>query len=103
MTLAELLAAAAEELVDVSATVVPTGGVLWDRAGRAFAAARADGMSAEFRLDPAIAAAALRTPDTTHSGRGEDWVRFSPEALDDHALDRAEAWFGSAWRRAERP
>ena len=28
---------------------------------------------------------------------------FSPAELDDHALDRAEAWFGSAWRRAERP
>jgi hypothetical protein len=60
-------------------------------------------MAAEFRLDPPVAAAALRTPDTGPSRRGEGWVRFRPDVLDHHALDRAEAWFGSAWRRAERP
>ncbi len=57
----------------------------------------------EFRLDPAVAAAALRTPDTSHLAAGQDWISFSPETLDEHAADRAEAWFGSAWRRAERP
>ena len=103
MSLTEVLAEAAEELADVSASVDPAGGVLWDRAGRGFAAASADGAAAEFRLDGAIADAALRTPDTARSRRGQEWVRFSPEKLDDHALDRAEAWFGSAWRRAERP
>ncbi len=103
MTLADLLAEAAEPLTGVSATIEPSGGVLWDRVGRAFAAVSADGTSADFRLDSAVADAALRTPDTSRSRRGGDWVRFGPEALDDHALDRAEAWFGSAWRRAERP
>ena len=73
------------------------------RSGRAFAAVSTDGAVADFRLDPAVAGAALRTPDTAPSRRGPDWVSFSPETLDDHALDRAEAWFGSAWRRAERP
>jgi hypothetical protein len=55
---------------------------------------------AEFRLDPLVAKAALRTPDTQPSERGPDWLRFSPQALDGHAVDRAEAWFASAWRRA---
>lgn len=103
MTLADVLTEAAEDLAGVSASVDPEGGVLWDRTGRAFAAAGVDGASAEFRLDPAIGAAALRTPDTGPSRRGADWVRFAPSDLDDHAIDRAEAWLGSAWRRAERP
>ena len=103
MILNELLRQAAEELAGVSATVDPAGGILWDRVGRAFAAVSADGAIAEFRLDAAVADAALRTPDTARSRRGSDWVRFSPGSPDDHALDRAEAWFGSAWRRAERP
>jgi hypothetical protein len=102
VTLAELLADAAEPLTDVSATVDPAGGILWDRVGRPFAAVSVDGTFADFRLDTAIAEAARRTPDTSPSRRGPEWVRFSPETLDDHALDRAEAWFGSAWRRAER-
>jgi hypothetical protein len=103
VTLADLLTEAAEDLAGVSATIETAGGVLWDRTGRPFAAAGVDGASAEFRLDPAVAAAALRTPDTGPSRRGADWIRFAPTDLDDHAIDRAKAWFGSAWRRAERP
>lgn len=103
MTLADVLTEAAEGLAGVSATVDPTGGVSWDRTGRAFAAIGVDGSAVEFRLDPAVAGAALRTPDTGPSRRGPDWVRFAPSELDDHAIDRVEAWFGSAWRRAERP
>lgn len=103
MTLSDVLSGSAEDLAGVSATIETAGGMLWDRTGRAFAAAGADGASAEFRLDPAVAAAALRTPDTSPSRRGPDWIRFAPAELDDHAIDRAEAWFGSAWRRAERP
>ena len=103
MSLGALLTETAEELAGVSATVESSGGTLWDRTGRAFAVVSSDGLVAEFRLDPAVADAALRTPDTSRSRRGQDWVRFSPETPDDHALDRGEAWFGSAWRRAERP
>ena len=87
----------------MSATVETAGGVLWDRVGRAFAAVGADGAAAEFRLDGAVADAAHADPGYGRSRRGPDWVRFRPAELDDHALDRAEAWFGSAWRRAERP
>ena len=59
------------------------------------------GDAAEFRLDPLVAKAALRTPDTSPSKRGADWVRFSPAAVDGHAVDRAQAWLASAWRRAQ--
>jgi hypothetical protein len=55
---------------------------------------------AEFRLDPLVAGAALRTPDTGPSPRGADWVAFEPAVLDVAAVDRAEAWFLSAARRA---
>jgi hypothetical protein len=58
------------------------------------------GDRAEFRLDPRVAAAALRTPDTEPSPRGTDWIAFAPTVVDDHAVDRAEAWFLSAYRRA---
>ena len=58
------------------------------------------GDRAEFRLDPLVARAALRTPGTSPSPRGPDWVAFAPAVLDDGAVDRAEAWFLSAHRRA---
>ena len=101
MTLRELLTEAGEALVDVSVTS-DAHGLVWDRTGRPFATSSADGLTAEFRLDPAVAVAALRTPDTKPSRRGPDWISFEPAGLDDHALDRAEAWFASAWRRADR-
>ncbi|HEY7970779.1 MAG TPA: hypothetical protein VID95_12345 [Candidatus Limnocylindrales bacterium] len=98
LTLADVLAAAAED----------TGGVVTTAAHAAttFAAgsppamfAALSGDRAEFRLDPLVARAALRTPDATPSTRGPDWVTFAPAVLDDGAVDRAEAWFLSAHRR----
>ena len=97
MTLRVLLEETVVALDDVESVEVGDG-VEWRRGGRAFAVADAD--AAEFRLDPLVAKAALRTPDTQPSERGPDWVRFSPQALDGHAVDRAEAWLASAWRRA---
>ena len=64
--------------------------------GRPFAAL-ADG-TAEFRLGPQVARAALGTPDAARSARGPDWVAFRPLELDRFARDRATAWFLSAWR-----
>jgi hypothetical protein len=55
---------------------------------------------AEFRLSPTIAAAARNTPNAGPSSRGGEWVAFSPPQLDRYALDRAVAWFGSAYRTA---
>ena len=52
----------------------------------------------ELRLRPAVAAAALRTPDVEPSSRGPDWVRLQPAAIDGFARDRATAWLESAVR-----
>ena len=68
------------------------------RAGRVFAVV--EGQSASYRLTPAVARAALGTPDTTPSQRGSDWVTFRPLTLDRFAVDRAIAWLESAWRKA---
>ena len=98
--LAALLRDAADDLeASDRADDATTGATEWSIGGRVFAAAVKD--RAEFRLDPAVAAAALRTPDTMPSGRGNDWVAFSPTDLDQHAIDRATAWLASAWRRAD--
>ena len=100
LTLRDVLDAATEDLGDLR-----LGGegasVSWAVDETVFAAL--DAGRAEFRLDPLVAGAALRTPDTTPSPRGPDWVAFAPEILDDGAVDRAEAWFLSAYRRAGRP
>ncbi|HET9615384.1 MAG TPA: hypothetical protein VFP22_11275 [Candidatus Limnocylindrales bacterium] len=104
LTLEEVLRSAADGLDDVVATDSAAEGVdpaatSWSVRGRPVAILA--GGRAEFRLDPLVARAALRTPDTTSSTRGPDWVAFAPVALDDAAVDRAEAWFLSAVRRAE--
>ena len=97
MTLAEVLVAAAEELPGIAAQSDGTI-TTWSAGGRAFATLI--GEWAEFRLDPMVARAALRTPDAAVSPRGPDWVSFAPAVLDDPAIDRAEAWFLSAHRLA---
>jgi hypothetical protein len=96
LTLADVLLAAAEGVEGVIATAGPM--TTWSVGGVAFATLA--GSAAEFRLDPLVAGAALRTPDTATSERGPEWVSFSPAILDDGAVDRAEAWFLSAARRA---
>ena len=72
--------------------------VIWSRGGTAFAVR--SGARMEFRLDAAIGVAARRTPDTTASSRGADWVAFRPAELDQYAEDRVRAWFRAAARRA---
>jgi hypothetical protein len=98
--LAAVLAEAATALEAAEAAEdATTGALTWSIGGRLFATVVKD--RAEFRLDPAVAVAALRTPDTSRSGRGADWVAFAPTELDRHAIDRATAWLASAWRRAD--
>lgn len=100
MSLADVLrdaaAAAGVAGVDANGDAATTE---WSVAGRPFAAATPD--DAEFRLRPAIAQAALGTPDTAPSPRGPDWIRFRPDDLDRFAIDRAAAWFGIAARHAQ--
>ncbi len=87
-------------LAGIEADVLPDGSTSLRVGQTAVATIAADGAAVEFRLDPAVAAAAQRTPDTVTSERGPDWVRFSPVELDAPAVDRAIAWLGSAARRA---
>ena len=54
----------------------------------------------ELRVGENIADAAMRTPHTSASARGDDWVRFAPPTWDKLATDRLEAWFRVAWRFA---
>jgi hypothetical protein len=96
LTLGDVLAGAAEGLDAVGSTDAG-GTTTWTRGGSAFAALADD--RAEFRLDAAVARAALRTPDTSPSSRGADWVAFAPAIVDEGVVDRAEAWFLSAHRR----
>ena len=98
-TLGELLAEATLDLPGSVLTTSPEGAGTWSRGGRPFASVSMDGSAAEFDLDPAVAAAAIRTPDVAPSGRGPGWITFAPTELDDHAADRAVAWLASAHRR----
>jgi hypothetical protein len=73
-------------------------GIEFQRGRKVFAAVSGD--VAEFLLDPEIAEAALSTPSTSVSPRGGDWVRLAPGSPSPMDLDRARAWFLSAWRAA---
>jgi len=100
MTLQELLDETAADLPGMVAAPGDGGSGRSYRVGEVeVAVLTADG-AGEFRLDPAVAAAARRTPDTEASDRGSAWVRFAPAVLDDQAADRARAWLMSAARRA---
>ena len=70
------------------------------RNGRPFAAI--EGTSASFLLQSEVAAAALRTPGTSRSRRGSDWVTLDLSSPDTFTADRAHAWLASAWRAAGR-
>lgn len=74
------------------------GTTTWSRADQPFAALGPDAV--EIRLDHDIAAAAARTPATTLSPRGAEWIRFDPDELDGHAIDRLRAWLELAYRRS---
>jgi hypothetical protein len=76
------------------------GGTTWSGIAGPFVVLARDGASVDFRLDPTLADAATRTPDTTTSGRGRTWVTFTPRDLDAHAIDRVLAWFSAAARRS---
>ena len=90
----------AEVIVDLpeSRSQSVDGVITWSRGGRQYAALGPSGI--EIRLDRPIAAAASRTPDTAPSIRGADWIRFNPQELDGHALDRLRAWLELGYRRA---
>ena len=94
------IAVAADDEPGPDVATAPDGSIEWGRGGVVFAALDRAGAAASFRLDPVLTGAALRTPDTGSSPRGMEWVTFAPAVLDDHAVDRASAWFAAAYRRA---
>jgi len=96
-SLALLVADLVADLPDVRSSI-DGASTTWSLGARPFGVLGPDGM--ELRLDPAIAAAAARTPDTAPSSRGREWVRFNPRELDAHAVDRLTAWLDLAYRRA---
>lgn len=59
-----------------------------------------EGVRQSFRLRPEIVQAALRTPDTSPSARGVEWIELESGGTDAFTLDRAKAWFETAWRLA---
>jgi hypothetical protein len=100
-TLATVLAAAAGGLNrPIEQQIGPDEQAEYLRGGQLFAVVSADGSWASFQLTATVAAAALRTPETESSTRGPRWVTLRPATLDGHAIDRASAWFESAWRAA---
>jgi hypothetical protein len=97
-SLGAIVEAAAADLEAVERRATPEGAE-WSIGGVTFAATTSD--AAEFRLARPVVEAALRTPGTSPSARGPDWIGFQPTELDRHATDRATAWLASAWRRAD--
>ncbi len=96
-SLAERVEALAGAVPGTSRTEA-NGTVTWSAGGVVFAMLTGDAV--ELRLDQPVARAATRPPDTTPSRRGQEWVRFAPIAMDGPAVDRLEAWFAFARRRA---
>lgn len=92
------LEAAAAELPDASSGAGDQATIEWTRTGVRFAIL--SGTTVDLRVGALIGAAAVRTPDTSASDLGSDWVSFAPPELDDHARDRLVAWFAAAHRRA---
>ena len=70
------------------------------RGGSVFAVVR--GRQIELKLRPDIAEAALRTPSTTASARGADWIVFEPRPNEAQDVDRLRAWLMIGWRTAQR-
>ena len=101
MNLLDVLQQAAGRMVPPPDVVtLPDGSLEFARDGVVFASVEMSGDSAAFRLDDELAVAAQRTPDTAPTPRGNPWVVFAPGNLDAHAIDRANAWFEAAYRRA---
>jgi hypothetical protein len=101
MNLYDVLLEIADELDPPPERIdLPDGGAEWSRDGVLFASVEGTGDAAAFRLDDDLAAAARRTPDTATTALGNEWVVFGPGVIDQHAIDRARAWFEAAYRRA---
>ncbi len=95
----ELLSRLTGELGEVAA--VPSGAATEFRRGNQVFAALHGGQ-VSLRLRPDIAEAALRTPGTSASTRGADWIEFQPDPSNQQDVDRLQAWLTIGWRAAQR-
>jgi len=93
----DLVRVLAEELGEV--TTSAAGDLTsYARARSAFARVSSDALEA--RLPEDIADAAVRTRDTVAIAGDTGWIRFTPTTAERDVIDRAEAWFRTAWRHA---
>jgi hypothetical protein len=76
------------------------GAIEYQRGGTPFAILR--GRQIDLRLRPDIAEAALRTPSTSASARGDAWISFEPNPNEPQDVDRLRAWLTIGWRTAQR-
>jgi hypothetical protein len=89
-----------EELGDVR--TMPSAAVTeYHRGQQLFALV--NGNIVTLRLRPDIAEAALRTPGTTASDRGPEWIDFAVQPGNPQDVDRLRAWLTIGWRSAQRP
>ena len=86
------------DAVDGAVSDGPVGARTWSIDGLEFARETPGGI--EVLLDPAVAAAAVRTADTHPSQRGGGWISIRPAALDRFTRDRLRAWIGLAAKLA---
>jgi hypothetical protein len=94
------------ELLDDVATGHPAvarrdaeGATVYEVGGQPIAVVAA--ASTEFRLRADMVRAALRTPGTTTSARGPEWVAFEvPPELERYDVDRLRSWFEMSARLA---
>jgi hypothetical protein len=84
MTLVEVMTAAAAD-GSLDAGRAADGATAWSIGDVVFATLDPGGTVASFRLDPVLAGAARRTPDTRDSALGDAWVEFAPSVVDAHA------------------
>ncbi len=87
------------DLVSATPDVIVRNGREFTRDGVLFAA-RPEPDAIELRLGPEIADAAMRTPQTGPSQRGDDWIRLQARDWTE-ASDRVAAWYRVAWRLAK--
>jgi hypothetical protein len=87
-----------ELAAEAGASVAAKSGTEFRRGTKLFAVA--SGNTVELALDPEIADAVLGTPSTAASSRGANWVQLTGDPVNPHDVDRARAWFLSAWRNA---
>ena len=87
------------ELGDVTSSGSASG-TEFKRAGQTFAVLQ--GSQVSLKLRPDIAEAALHTPGTSPSDRGDEWIEFQPDPSDPQDVDRLQAWLTIGWRSAQR-